>query len=98
MILEIIGIFVILVLIAAVVLCIKIIKANLQKISLYEEWTVNMSDRCKQLYINMKKIDDRNLFERDDDVGTTFSDLLALVKKFDEKIEYVEYDEEDNQL
>jgi hypothetical protein len=46
----------------------------------------------------MKKIDDRNLFERDDDVGTTFSDLLALVKKFDEKIEYVEYDEEDNQL
>jgi hypothetical protein len=31
-------------------------------------------------------VDDRNLFEKDDDVGATFESILQIIKEFDEKI------------
>lgn len=65
-----------------------VIKNNLLKISIYEGWIVDVADECKHLYINLKQIDDRQLFEKDDDVGATFDAILNIVKDFDEKIQY----------
>ena len=38
------------------------------------------------VYKRIKAVDERNLFEKDDDVGTTFADILRITKEFDEKI------------
>ena len=39
-----------------------------------------------QVYARIKSVDDRNLFEKDDDVGFVFSEIVRITKEFDEKI------------
>jgi hypothetical protein len=47
----------------------------LRKVEIYEEWTnrfkLEIDSVCKEL----KVVDDKNLFEKDDDVGFVFSEL-----------------------
>lgn len=56
----------------------------------YDEYVVRFQDELKNTYIHLKEIDDRNLFEKDDDVGSTFSEILRIVKELDDKINVTE--------
>jgi hypothetical protein len=62
--------------------CFNLIK----KIEVYEEWTEMFREEINQMYRRLKEVDDRNLFEKDDDVGATFSDIVRICKEFNDKV------------
>jgi hypothetical protein len=55
------------------------------KIETYEEWTSEFREEINQMYARIKAVDDRNLFEKDDDVGGTFADILRIAKEFNDR-------------
>lgn len=57
-----------------------------KKLEIYEEWMDYFRTEVDEVYNQMKAVDDRNLFEKDDDVGFCFSELLRISKEFSEKI------------
>ena len=67
--------------------CCIIIKSKLKIIDIYEGWVIIARNRCHDAYLKLKSIDDRQMFEKDDDVGVVFSDILKLTKELNEKIE-----------
>jgi len=64
-----------------------------KKMDLYEEWIVRFRTRVEYVYTRMKEVDDRNLFEKDDDVGFVFAELLRITKEFDESVK-LQHEEE----
>ncbi len=58
----------------------------LKKIEIYENWLVMFRSEIDQVYTKIKAVDDRNLFDKDDDVGFVFSEIVRITKEFDDKI------------
>lgn len=58
----------------------------LKKIEIYEDWMEYFRSEVDEVYFKMKQVDDRNLFEKDDDVGFVFTELVRISKEFSEKI------------
>ena len=58
----------------------------LKKMEVYEEWLDMFRIEVSDVYNRIKAVDDRNLFEKDDDVGFVFSEIVKIIKEFDEKI------------
>lgn len=58
----------------------------LKKIEVYEDWLEMFRTEVKDVHTRIKTVDDRNLFEKDDDVGFVFSEIVKIIKEFDEKI------------
>jgi hypothetical protein len=75
----------------------KLIQILLRKISIYEQWIVTTKGRAEEILASMRNIDkqgiratsvnDKGLFESDDQVGHVFKDLEDLIKELNEKIE-----------
>ena len=57
-----------------------------KKIETYEEWVSKFRTEITNVYARLKMVDDKNLFEKDDDVGFVFSEILRVTKEFDETI------------
>jgi hypothetical protein len=64
-----------------------VIKNNLLKISIYEGWILSTLNECKQAYLRLKEIDDKQMFEKDDDVGFIFTSMLNIIDELEKKIE-----------
>lgn len=58
----------------------------LKKIEIYENWLVMFRSEIDQVYTKIKAVDDKNLFDKDDDVGFVFTEIVRITKEFDEKI------------
>ena len=58
----------------------------LQKIEIYEAWVDEFKSEVDQMYTRLKEVDDKNLFEKDDDVGFVFSEVLRISKEFNDKV------------
>jgi hypothetical protein len=58
----------------------------IRKVEVYETWVDTFGDESEKLYQRLKAVDDRNLFEKDDDVGFVFSEILRITKEFNEKV------------
>lgn len=58
----------------------------LKKIEIYEEWLDLFRSEIDLVYKRIKAVDDKNLFEKDDDVGFVFAEIVRITKEFDEKI------------
>ena len=65
---------------------VKALNINLKKLDIYEQWVLSFQDMLRQTYIKLKEVDDRNLFEKDDDVGGTFTDILDIIKTVNERV------------
>ena len=57
-----------------------------KKIETYEEWLDFFKTEVDDVYNRIKAVDDRNLFEKDDDVGFVFTEILRISKEFKERI------------
>jgi hypothetical protein len=57
----------------------------IKKIEMYESWVSEFGNEVNQMYSKIKSVDDRNLFEKDDDVGGTFADILKITKEFNDR-------------
>lgn len=58
----------------------------IKKIEVYEDWLDFFKSEVDEVYSRMKAVDDRNLFEKDDDVGFVFTELLRISKEFKDRI------------
>lgn len=72
----------------------KILSVQIKKIKKYEqfvidsnEWMESVRNSIRTTYFRMKKIDDRDIFFKDDEVGIVFTELLNLLKRLNDKIE-----------
>lgn len=59
----------------------------LKKLETYEEWAETFRTEANQLYDKLKEVDDKNLFEKDDDVGFVFSEIVRITKEFNDKVQ-----------
>lgn len=57
------------------------------KVDIYESWIVEFKDDINEVYRRMKIIDDRQIFEKDDEVGSTFSQLYLIIQKLNQRTE-----------
>jgi hypothetical protein len=57
------------------------------KIDIYEGWIVEFKNDVSEVYQQIKLIDDKQLFEKDDEVGSIFSDLYLIIQKLNQRIE-----------
>ena len=58
-----------------------------KKIVIYESWVIRIRNKITMLKSSVEEIDNRGLFEKDDDVGTIYEEISDLVKNFDDEIE-----------
>jgi hypothetical protein len=58
----------------------------LNKLEVYEEWVDFFRSEVEKVYVRLKEVDEKNLFEKDDDVGFVFEDLLKIVDEFNKRI------------
>jgi hypothetical protein len=59
---------------------------TLKKLEKFEEWVEFFREEIDTVYARLKATDDRNLFEKDDDVGFCFSELVRITKEFNDRI------------
>ena len=74
-----------------------LIRILLKKIGIYEQWILGFKERVENVLATMRVIDksgilatsvnDKGLFESDDQVGHIFKDLEDLVKELNERIQ-----------
>ena len=58
---------------------------NLKKIEIYESWIVNYQKIVKETYLLLKEVDDKEIFEKDDEVGAVFSNVREIIQDLKEK-------------
>ena len=67
-------------------------KAELQlnRAEIYELWIQEFQKDVENVYKNIKSIDDRNMFEKDDDVGIIFKEMVNIIKKLNSRIQNID--------
>lgn len=60
---------------------------NLDKIETYQNWILELKKDVVTTYTKLKDLDDKQMFEKDDDVGFVFSEILKLIEKLKERTE-----------
>jgi Tfp pilus assembly protein PilO len=63
------------------------LKTALDKIELYEQFIVDRRDAYYQLLQNIRDIDAKQIFEKDDEVGVTFDEIKNEIEEFKNIIE-----------
>lgn len=56
------------------------------KNSIYESWILNVKEELLKTKKQIKDVDSKNLFEKDDDVGVVFSSIDSIIAELDKKI------------
>lgn len=68
----------------------KLFRINLTKVDIYEAWILGYKNQIEETYQVLKFVDEKQIFEKDDEVGFVFSDILKIIKDLRTKI----YEEE----
>jgi hypothetical protein len=50
-----------------------------------QNWSFQYKTLVENTYRKLKEIDDKNIFEKDDDVGFVFSEIVKLIELIKEK-------------
>lgn len=60
---------------------------NLDKIETYQNWLSDIKKEVSVTYSKLKDLDNKQMFEKDDDVGFVFSEMVKLIEKLKERTE-----------
>jgi len=52
-----------------------------------DEWASYVRNYVRITYMKMKELDNREIFSKDDEVGVSFTDLLDLLKKLNDRVQ-----------
>lgn len=64
-------------------ICLYIIYNLYSKNKIYENWAIFTIEKIENLQENIKQIDERGIFEKDDEVGGAFNEISDIIKQFD---------------
>lgn len=53
----------------------KAAKIQYDKVKVYEQWIIDIKNNVYDTYAELKSIDNKQIFEKDDDVGIVFQQL-----------------------
>ncbi len=59
----------------------------LRKFEIYETWVKTFRTEIRLVYNRLRSVDNQNFFDKDDDVGFVFSEIVRITREFDEKIQ-----------
>ena len=62
-----------------------IAKAQYIRAQKYEKMVISFGDNAFKAYQLMKNIDDKQMFEKDDDVGVVFQEMVKIIEDFNDK-------------
>ena len=62
------------------------IKNLYTKNKIYEQWIVDTQDGVEKLYSDMQELDSKQMFEKDDEVGTLYESVNELINDFRQKV------------
>ena len=62
---------------------------QLETKEMYADWISEWRSHVLKTYAHMKLLDDKQMFEKDDEVGVVFEDMKILIDSLNEKIEEV---------
>lgn len=71
----------------AIGMLIYALRISLNKINIYEDFIVKRHDAYQQLLTNIRQLDEREMFEKDEDVGVIFSDIKNEIEQFENLME-----------
>jgi len=57
-----------------------------RKNTIYENWAARIYEKLTKLQSDIKQIDDKQIFESDDEVGAVFTELAETIQEFDHDI------------
>jgi len=80
-------IFVIIFLFLVIIILLYGIFNILRKLEYYEEFIINRRNRYEELLKTIREIDSKELFEKDDDVGSVFTQIKEEIESFENIIE-----------
>jgi len=63
------------------------LKRAFNQIDILEEWLVEFKLLVDNTYKKLKNIDDRGMFEKDDDVGIVFKNIVEIVELTNKRIQ-----------
>lgn len=79
-----------LLLIGSIVLNVLLWKAGLRQLvinELYSQWIADWREQVLKTWAHMKMLDDKQMFEKDDDVGIVFQDIKNIIQSLNERTE-----------
>ncbi len=83
--LTILLILFILVLLTAIGFLIKALNVQLRKVQTYTAWIIDLQNKVDDVVQTMHELDDKQMFSKDDDVGSVFQQMVELVDTLNEK-------------
>lgn len=57
------------------------------QIDILEDWLIDFKSLINVTYKKLKNIDDRSIFEKDDDVGVVFKNILEIINLTNKRIQ-----------
>jgi hypothetical protein len=52
---------------------------------IYENWTTDIRSKFEGVYTKIKNVDQREIFEKDDDVGVAFQEIKKIIEDFKQR-------------
>jgi len=79
------------------------LKRAFYTIDILETWLIDFKKSINNVYKKLKSIDERGIFEKDDDVGFLFNDIVNIIKITNQRINdesatTTDVDEKTNQI
>ena len=68
------------------------LKKLFSQVDILEDWIINFKKSVENTFNKLKDIDNRGIFEKDDDVGFLFSDLKQIIESLNKKVKEQETD------
>lgn len=88
------------ILVIVVILLAVAVSNQYKKLVRYEDWTLEMRKQIYKMFNTMKVLDNKQMFEKDDDVGRLWTAVKETVDKIDAFVvpDGVEDEEDDEEL
>jgi hypothetical protein len=64
----------------------KALMVQVQKNNIYSQWIVELQNKVEEIYRTMHLLDDKQMFSKDDEVGSVFQQMVKLIDSLNEKI------------
>ena len=62
------------------------VKKGLHREEIYTDWILKFRSRVEEIYKELKEIDEKHIFESDDEVGVVFSEIVKIMEEFDVEV------------
>jgi len=84
--LTVLLVFFIVVLLTVIGFLSKALTVQVKKNDIYAQWIVELQNKVENVYRTIHDLDDKQMFSKDDEVGSVFQQMVELIDSLNEKI------------